>query len=246
MSNKSFLVDVFRFPYEEWSYRDKTIEEMQESGPFFEMIKDHLIDTVTNHEEAAYYALKNSHNNQFQQHIDSMLNESSEYTSLRHLMPKNDPSALVSYQNRCTEEDKVFADRAIKEYGTKLASGQILYHGGYWKDSTCLEITTTRPFSTSFCPQIAVRNAEWNGKAYNNGAIHLFILKVLKPKSLAYIFSRRGEKGCEKEVVFESGTKIVLIRAAYFHKIKVSAYDYLLGKVVSKDVPATILYALII
>lgn len=237
---------MFRVPYEEWSYRDKTIEEMRETRQFSGMIKDYLIDTVTNHEEAAYYALKYSHNNQFQQHIDAMLNESPEYASLRHLMPKNDPSALVSYQNRCTEEDKVFADRAIKKYGTTLASGQILYHGGYWKDSTCLEITTKRPFSTSFCPQIAVRNAEWDGKAYNNGAIHLFILKVLKPKSLAYIFSRDGEKGYEKEVVFESGTKIVLIRAAYFRKIKVFASEYLFGNVVSKDVPATVFYALII
>lgn len=131
MSNKSFFVDVFRVPYEEWSYRDKTIEEMQGSRQFSGIIKDYLIDTVTNHEEAAYYALKNSHNNQFQRHIDAMLSESSEYASLRHLMPKNDPSALVSYQNRCNEEDKVLADRAIKRHGTPLASGQILYHGGY-------------------------------------------------------------------------------------------------------------------
>jgi hypothetical protein len=121
-----------------------------------------------------------------------------------------------------------------------------LYHGGYWGSSSCLEIITSRPFSTSFCPQIAIRNATWNNKAYRNGAVHLFVLKVLKPKSLAYIFSRNGEKGHEKEVLFERGTKIVLIRAAYFGEIQVSAWDGPLGKVVSKDVPATIFYALVI
>ncbi|CFL01736.1 hypothetical protein [Burkholderia pseudomallei] len=96
-----------------------------------------------------------------------------------------------------------------------------MFHGGHWaSDSPTL--TTSRPFSTSFCPQVALRNAEWKGKAYDAGRVDLMVVRVTQPKTKAYAYSREGNHGNEKEVVFASGAQLTRVRETHIADIPVS------------------------
>ncbi len=96
-----------------------------------------------------------------------------------------------------------------------------LFHGGHWASDNPT-ITTSRPFSTSFCPQVALRNAEWKGKAYDAGRVDLMVVCVTQPKTKAYAYSREGNHGNEKEVVFASGATLTRVRETYIADIPVS------------------------
>ncbi|MGU3847378.1 hypothetical protein ACVZHT_38210, partial [Vibrio diabolicus] len=74
-------------------------------------------------------------------------------------------------------------DADINSIGKTLSDGQFLFHGGLWFSSCENEVTLRKPFSTSFCPQVALRNAEWRGKAYDQGQIDLLVLRVSNPKT---------------------------------------------------------------
>jgi hypothetical protein len=100
----------------------------------------------------------------------------------------------------------------------EIAAGQFLFHGGYWANDSS-SFTTPRPFSTSFCPQVALRNAEWKGKAYDAGRVDLMVVRVTQPKTKAYAYSRNGNHGNEKEVVFASGAQLTRVSETWVANI---------------------------
>lgn len=211
------IVNVFSTPYEKWSQRQTTIDEAMVlvnskgySIPEALNVNDKRIAVISTHAEAASYILRQSDDNGLERHIDRALDRSAEYHALRKFMPKNEPEAIRTYQGRFSEYDYLEADSAIKAYGMTMAEGQILFHGGLWTSKNAVFITS-RPFSTSFCPQVALRNAEWMGKAYDVGRVDLMLVRVRQPKTPAYACSRNGDHGNEKEVVFASGAQLTYV-----------------------------------
>ncbi|WP_415578118.1 hypothetical protein [Gluconobacter japonicus] len=243
----SGIVDVFLRSYEQWSYRDATNKELSSrlkaGRPLIEAmhVKDSREVSVSTSFEAASYILRTGSDNGLKNHIDQALAQSAEYAALRRRMPQPDPHALIAYQNRFTEDDMAAADIAIEQYGITLADGQILFHGGFWKNPPDTILTTSRPFSTSFCPQVALRNAEWKAKAYHAGEINLMVVRVHRPQTKAYILRLDGEKGNEKEVVFASGAKLALMNKTFICQTRVYGEWSSNGGSPSKDVPAFVL-----
>lgn len=221
MNNKSVIVNVFANKYERWQTRSASLEELTDRVKNQGMsmadachIKTQLINLISTHSEAASYLLLEHADNGLAQHIEKALESSTEYRQLLKQMPKSTPKALTTYQSRFSDADIAQADNAIKAYGILISEGQILFHGGHWTSHEP-SIVTLHPFSTSFCPQVALRNAEWKGKAYNSGRIDLMVVRVTNPKTKAYVYNLRGKHAHEKEVVFASGALLTRVRETF-------------------------------
>lgn len=98
--------------------------------------------------------------------------------------------------------------------------------------------------STTFCPQIALRNAEFNGKAYDENEINIFILKITNAQTKVFSFNFK-QKGTnfshEKEILFASKANIKIIqKTKIIENKKVSKYDKETCKNLEKTVPAYI------
>lgn len=222
------VVNLFATPYEDWSNRKTTGQEAlnlvkNEGCSVIEalQVKDRLIEVVSTHNDAAARMLRLRADNGLEGHIDRALDVSAEYRDLLNLMPRDVPDALSSYQGEFSENDWEKADKAIRAHGVELSAGQFLFHGGHWA-SDIATFTTSRPFSTSFCPQVALRNAEWRGKAYDVGRVDLMVVCVVNPQTEAYAYCREGNHGQEKEVVFASGAQLTRLRETYITDIPVS------------------------
>ncbi len=63
---------------------------------------------------------------------------------------------------------------------------------------------------------------EWKGKAYDAGRLDLMVVRVTQPKSKAYAYSREGNHGNEKEVVFASGAQLTRARETHIADIPAS------------------------
>ncbi|MNJ46277.1 hypothetical protein D3C77_414040 [compost metagenome] len=230
MKRKAGLIEAFAQPYEVWTRRRPSKEEAMDlvknkGVPINQVteVNDELVAVVETPIQAATRMLEKGADTGLEHHVDRALDSSTEYQALRNLMPADDPDALGSYQGSFTERDWITADEAIKANGVEMADGQFLFHGGVWSNDNHT-FTTTRPFSTSFCPQVALRNAEWGGKAYNSGRVELMVVRVTQPQTKAYAYSREGEHGHEKEVVFASGAKLRRVSEVQVGEMCISDY----------------------
>jgi len=209
------LVNVFTTPYEAWYTRNATLEEMQkhmeEHGNMVPFVNDGLKARISNHLEAASYMAKNGADNGLEGFIDRHLDNDANYRALRNAMPSKTPAVLYDFQQKYPNYSAVDVDCEINNIGHSLSDGQFLFHGGLWPNPAASEIVLNSPFSTSFCPQVALRNAEWKGKAYDAGQIDLFVLRASNPRTNVFAFRRKGTSmGNEKEVLFASGAKLSL------------------------------------
>ena len=126
-------------------------------------------------------------------------------------MPSKTPQALSRYQKSFPNYDPNCVDFEINQIGHCLSEGQTLFHGGIWPGGASTHYKTTLPFSTSFCPQVALRNAEHRGKAYDSSRIDLLVLRATSPKTNVFCFKRSGTNlGHENEVLFASGACLIL------------------------------------
>ncbi|MGN5012479.1 hypothetical protein [Aeromonas veronii] len=236
------VVNVFNEPYEIWEEREPTCQEMMNG--FFGPQKTRIIETIYTHYQAAEYELLNRGCTKLDDHISRVLNNSSEFSKMRRMMPSITDKILSDFQNsfQSTSFDKV--SEIVDRDGKILSEGQILYHGGFYNGKVDETFVTTRPLSTSFSPHMACQNAEWRGKAYDVGALHLIILRVVTPQTNAFCFKINGtNKGHEKEVLFSKGAKLTL-RAK--HEIKKDGMVYKgchinPGRVLEKTIPFYIL-----
>ncbi len=217
------LINPFLQPYEKWSTRTLTPEEMldihRRTGQFELHINDRLLATVTNPFEAATHMAKVGVDNGLESHIDEALSNSQEYSLWRSSMPSRTPSEIAKYQKEypyCNFEN---ASAEINSIGATLSPGQILFHGGVWPGGQ--RFVAERPLSTSLCSQVALRNAEHRGKAYDAGRIDLFVLYIAEPATNIFVYRRNGTNlGHEKEVLFAKGVELelcnqILIRNDY-------------------------------
>jgi hypothetical protein len=208
------LVSTFATPYEAWSSRIATHEEIisehKRLGYFTTSINDQLIAKVNTPFEAAKYIAFVGADNGLGTHINSALDSCPNYASWKKAMPPATPYALKKYQKEYPFYDSNAVSREINTVNAKLSVGQTLFHAGLWPRDTNVLITD-RPLSTSFCPQVALRNAEHGAKAYDANRIDLFVLNVTEPCTNVYAFKRKGTNmGHENEVLFAAGASLSL------------------------------------
>lgn len=200
-------------------YRNATQDEIRQSNydlnlvtrgiPIYQII-------LENHLQSAMYMANKGEDNQLEFAIDDIIEKSKVFKVWRSYMPSKIPQFLWNYQNRYAHCNVFNVDKEINNIGIKLSVGQTLIHGGYWYNHSTDTIITDRPLSTTFCPQVALRNAEWCGKAYDNERIDIMVLRVLSPRTNVYVFKQKGtDKGHEKEVVFASGAKLTKVKEHY-------------------------------
>lgn len=239
------LIDVFDPPFEVWSTRKPTKEEIdyhwRNYGRYVREVDDKLIESIGSARHAAEYMCRIAVDGALENFIDAALVDNDQYNEFRRLMPVSTPPALSDYQSRYPRFNQVLVEREIDEYGLLLAEGQKLFHGGDWSQGKDY-VVTSRPFSTAFCPQIARRSAEGKGKAYDAGRIEITTLTVVSPRTKAYLFGPEGELGHEKEVLFASGATIRVTNRSLVGTSKAyKAGEY--GAVISKDVPMYLIEA---
>lgn len=214
---KAPTINVFAKPYEVWETRNPNKQEALDYycryNKFITNINVRLIEEITNHFEAAKYMAINCADNALENFIDDFLDNSPEYKSFRKMMPSLTPPALYYYQQKYTQISKIKANIEINNINCTLGDNQHLFHGGLWPDFSSDNFTTSAPLSTTFCPQVALRNAEWLGKAYDAGQIDLFVIRSINSKTNAFCYRRRGTRmGNEKEVILASGARLILKR----------------------------------
>lgn len=165
---------------------------------------------ISNPLEAAVHMSIIEVDNGLENHISKYLKESDNFSSWRNQMPKKTPKSLSDYQKIYPHCDFNSIETEINNIGAKLSPGQFLFHGGVWPGVN--SFTTNRPLSTSFCPQIALREAEFREKAYGAGQVDLFVLCVGQSRSNVFVYRQSGTNfGHEKEVLFSSGSILRLI-----------------------------------
>lgn len=217
------LVDPFYLPYEAWQTRHATLEEMLAAGKPIIYVNETLKARVSTAHEAAIYMADEGADNGLGNFIQDALDNSPEYKSWRKAMPSATPAELSRYQKSYPKCDFDQVSKEIDAVGGVLSEGQCLFHGGLWNG--CDSHVTDRPFSTSLCPQVALRNADHKGKAYDAGRIDLLVLRAMNPITKAFVFKRKGTNlGHESEVLLAAGAELVLRSETLIHE------DYLAGK----------------
>jgi hypothetical protein len=160
--------------------------------------------------EAAIHVANNYGNNSLANQIDKALLGSKIYKNWRKEMPTVTPEAIKRYQTKHKTADNSAVEVAINRYGHPLSPDQYLFHGGVWVGDTGWK--TTRPLSTSLCPQVAFVNALWNAKAYDAGRLDLFVLRVTAPLTKAFILRPKGSGlGHEREVLLAGACTMTLV-----------------------------------
>lgn len=234
------LINQFYKPYELWEYRDATLEECKnilDAGNIFPFhsIPERLIRSINNHFEAAKYILEVGSDNGIETHVEDVLYSSQEYVAWVAKMPNQTPQPLYDYKNNYPEYNKQDVDQAINSLGIRLSDGQTFFHGGLFDDFG--KYQTSKPLSVSFCPQVALRSAEWRGKAYERNQIDIFVLTVKNAKTNVYIYNLNEELGNEKEVLFASGASLNFIkRTLISNNYRVSTFTESLQEF-EKEVP---------
>lgn len=143
-------------------------------------------------------------------HIENELENGGEYANWRKKMPPVTPQALLDYQQQypISQTQMKLANDEVTNHGVIIPHGQILFHGGQWRKMNAVTLLSA-PFATTFCPEVAMREAEYSGKAYNQGYIDLMVITVAAPLVKAFVFDmHEPEKGNELEVLFEAGATI--------------------------------------
>lgn len=172
-------------------------------------IKVNMVARISDARGAAEYIARVAVDNGFSNHIQTALSNSQAYKAWLSAMPSRTPAELSRYQKEFQRSDLSAASGEIDQNGSTLSSGQCLFHGGLWPGGRCL--ITQRPLSTSLCPQVALRNAEYNAKAYDAGRLDLLVLRANNPKTKAFVFKRKGTNlGHESEVLLASGAILTL------------------------------------
>lgn len=224
------IVNVFSKSYEIWNKRKASQQEILDNyrvhGYFADTVNDQLRETISTFFDAAYYMARIGVDNALGSHIDDQLDSCLNYKSWRQAMPSRTPAALAKYQKNYPTFDVGAVNHEINNIGALLSEEQCLFHGGFWGFNKS-SVTLSTPFSTSFCPQVALRNAEWSGKAFDAGEVHIFVLRASRPRTNVFVYRRKGTKhGNENEVLFASGAHLTLIKRHFVSSdYSVSKFD---------------------
>lgn len=227
------LVDVFEQPYKNLEWLDLSLDQKMNlfrnnhDPKSLTQKESRVVSIINNHFDAAVHMIQKKADNALESHVESALSKSEAFQAMIEAMPTQVPPSIEKYKNEYPSYSLQDTLIDIERHGNNLHEGQILFHGGYFPYHQCTDegFITERPLSTSFCPQIALRNAEWRGKAFDQGEIHLLVLRINSPSVKAFVFGLNGELGNEKEVLISSN---VILRP---NKVSMVKENYILCKV---------------
>lgn len=209
------LVDNFTNPYKVWSKRDATREEQdahyRATGKFLlHGVNDQLLLEISSSFQAACFMAQQGADGGLADHINHELDKSTGYKAWRNSMPSATPKSLSDYQQKYPYCDFDAINAEINNIGASLLPGQFLFHGGCWPVGLNT-FTTTRPLSTTFCPQVALREVDYRRKAFEAGYIDLFVLRIVSSTTNVFAYRRKGTRlGHENEVLFAAGATLTL------------------------------------
>ncbi len=201
--------------YEVWETRPATLDEMIANGSSGD-VKVAVIESIADAPAAARHIARVAQDNGLSNHIQTALSKSPAYKAWLRAMPSTTPAQISRYQKEYEKSDLSAVSKEIEQSGSFLSDGQCLFHGGLWPPCGSNIFVTTRPLSTSLCPQVALRNAEYKAKAYDAGRLDLFVLRAANLRTKAYVFKRKGTKlGHESEVLVATGACLTLKAATF-------------------------------
>lgn len=216
MNKQLPIVNTFNPPLEIWSQRNMTQEEMkffyQQNGYIQHTINDKLIAKIDTSYKAAEYIAEVGADNRMENFIDSALSTNKNYKIMKQMMPSETPKELFNYQKKYPLYNDYQLNKDINEINTILSDEQVLFHGGKWIDDMQIKLITTKPFSTTFSPLVALNEALHRGKAIDANGIDLFVVKVKNPQTPVFVYKNNGTLlEHEKEVLFATGAQLKLI-----------------------------------
>ncbi|MEM8324887.1 hypothetical protein Q4S25_16575, partial [Morganella morganii] len=207
-----------------WETRKPTQKESiahyEKHGNFFAPnVRVNLLKTIPNPYVAAIHQILHGAT-YIENHIDNFLDNSADFKKWLSCMPEVVPQNIRDYQQiyneNCIYED---VSQTIRDVGAVLPDGQYIFHGGALNFDKN-RLITTRPLSTTLCPQVAIREAEHKFKAYHSGKIEITVIKLKSTTTKAFVFDPNlADGGNEKEVLFSSGATLTLT-----HRFPVTKY----------------------
>lgn len=208
------LINIFDTPYEVWEESEPTLAEkiayLRENGNLhMPKHKVRLIKEIKTAYDAAVHIAEVGNDPVLRRFIEEQLSINKTFKGWRSNMPSKTPHALTTYQQRMSQSSVQDITNTLNEIGVKLSNEQYLFHGGHW----CFgkEFVTTRPLSTTLCPEVAYIETFHGGKAYDAGQIDLWVLKVINPSTNIFVYKHNGTSmGHEKEILLNAGAKITL------------------------------------
>jgi len=156
-------------------------------------------------------------------------------------MPTFDPQNIKSYQQSYRSCNLKEVNKEIEEFGCLPSKDQFFFHGGYLFEEGVNEINTSRPLSTTLCPEVALRESTHLGKAYYKGEIHLYVLKIVQPRTKTYVYAQKDSlMGHEKEILFASGAKLTIVNKTLINNsYSTGIYENL--RAIKKNVPVYVI-----
>lgn len=213
------LVNVFTKVYIQYNYQEipfeKRLSHFIDTKKMIRRARSGICFTISNPYTAAMHMCNVGADNGLAGHIEDSLEYDVNFKKMLSLMPNPMPQIFSDYKVTPKAVNSKELNKAILEIGMRLSTHQYLYHGGIWGENN-KSIITQRPLSTSFCPQVAMRNAEHNDKAFNAGRIDLLVLMVVKPITPVFVYQEIYDTVNEKEVLFASGARL---KKRWEHKI---------------------------
>ncbi|BDU37348.1 hypothetical protein [Vibrio nigripulchritudo] len=211
------LVSPFIVPYEVWLTREPTWDERRTSlattGRSCGQIKVSRVAVIKSEIEAANRICNVKYDPSLRQHVNTQLDSLASYKAWMQATNWECPDSLITYQQNYPNYDIAVVEDDIKSFGLVLSEGQVLFHAGAWPAGQTT-FQTTEPFSTSFCPEAAFRNAEHKAKAYNAGKLDLLVITVKSTSANVFPYPRVGQFAHENEVLFSSGITLTKVNSS--------------------------------
>ena len=114
----------------------------------------------------------------FTRDIERIIESSPIYDNAINAMNGAFPSSIRGYAVSYGSQNLNQTDADINRVGQLMTPGQVLFHGGVNLYDEGARFITTRPFSTTLAPSIAIMQVHYKSKAYNGGRMVLYVLSV--------------------------------------------------------------------
>ena len=202
------LIDVF-FQNEYKVYASPRIPTFK-NGRIEYQYQEPPLRIISTPYDAANYMANVLVDNGLENHIDNYLNNSPVFKYWRKMLPSVTPKICSQYQNSYPNFNQQELENELRSINKFLCAGQVLFHGGYWNYGK--ELILSKPLSTSFSPQVALRNGEHLSKTYHCGYLDLWVITTCSSSTPVFSFriDHRNRMGHEKEVLLNSGAKLTL------------------------------------
>jgi len=171
---------------------------------------------VTNEYDAAMYMAEHRVDNGIDNHIESILKGSPNYPEWCNAMQNyslTNAGELIQYKTCFPNFNLTKVVQELSHFNARPSAGQKLFHGGYWDYNSNI-VTLQEPFSTTFSPQVALRELDHLGIGAQNPTIQIWILTVVNPKTNVYFYDidNNDNLGHEYELLFAPGATLTLIK----------------------------------